>query len=509
MRVASKLGAAFTVLLILLGAAISYQIQTTRRVVSNAFAIPRIFTRLELTTSDQLEELDRMEEMASKLAVTGDYRYRAGLDDAYRAFDATLRLGNALPSAAAERVQRGKLIELWIPVASDVVALEAATATRSSTAEARLDTLLQRVQALRVQSRRVAAASRGVIRARLARSDADSREAERFSIGIAGAALLISVLVAFWIVRSIARPLGRLRQGTKVIAEGRFDYRLETDRDDEFAELARDFNRMTERLAELDRVKRDFVSGVSHDLKTPLASMQETNRILLDGVTGELSQKQRRLLELSLESGQRLSGMIGKILESARTEGGGGPERERRDLRELVRRSMQLATPALLERQVALRSDLAPEPVEIECDADRMLRVVDNLLENAAKFSPPGGAVRVGVRTAYTLPRGTPAADRQRLAPHVTGGVALLTVEDEGPGVRDQEKERIFERFYQAAGARKVRNHGVGLGLAICRQTVDEHGGAIWVEDAEPRGSRFVVALPHAAAPVAPEAIRR
>ncbi len=512
MRVATKLAAAFTLLLLLLGATIVYQVQTTRRVVSNAFSLPRVFSRMELSTADQLDELDRMEDMATKLAVTGYYQYRDPLDEAYRAFDATLREGNLLPSAPAERPERGRLIDLWIPVAGQVVALEAATAARDSAASGRLETLVGSIDQLRLQSRRVAEASRGVIRSRLERSVAAASDAERVSVGIALAALLLSIIVAIWIVRSIAAPLRRLSQGTRRIAEGRFDYRLDTSRGDEFAQLARDFNRMTEQLAVLDRIKTDFLSGVSHDLKTPLASMQETSRILLDGVTGTLTPDQRRLIALSLESGQRLFGMITKILEiSALDAGASSPVFQAHDLRELVRRALEMAAPTLLERRIDVTAELAAQPVIVECDADRMLRVVDNLIENAAKFSPPRSVVRVGVGQAYAVPPGTPVEGRRRLAPHAAGGIGLLVVQDQGPGVPNAEKDRIFERFYQADSGARTRNRGVGLGLAISRETVEAHQGAIWVEDADPAGSRFVVALPaaRAAAHTTRRAIRR
>src|SRR5690606_13042284 len=122
------------------------------------------------------------------------------------------------------------------------------------------------------------------------------------------------------------------------VARGRFGYRLAAGRDDEFAQVARDFNTMTVRLDELDRMKRDFVSKVSHDLKTPLASMQETIDVMLDEVAGPLSPKQRRLLELNYQSGERLYAMLGKLLDLSRLEAGVfEPTIERVDLRELIR----------------------------------------------------------------------------------------------------------------------------------------------------------------------------
>jgi signal transduction histidine kinase len=131
--------------------------------------------------------------------------------------------------------------------------------------------------------------------------------------------------------------------------------------------------------------------------------------------------------------------------------------------------------------------------------------VIDNLIENALKFSPPGGSVTVRVddwtEAGEQIPADRAAAFRWRGAPH---GAALLSVTDEGPGIPDAEKERVFARFYQTEAGRAARGRGVGLGLAICREIVSAHDGIIWVMDHEPRGSVFLVLLP-TALPVLPE----
>ena len=152
-----------------------------------------------------------------------------------------------------------------------------------------------------------------MIGARNRRSATAAREAERLSMLAAGGALLLSIVVSVLIVRSISDALRRLQAGTRIVAGGDFSYRLPITKQDEFSALARDFNVMTQRLGELDRMQRDFLSKVSHDLKTPLASMQETTRLMLDEVPGELNPAQRRLLRLSDQSGKRLSSMISTL----------------------------------------------------------------------------------------------------------------------------------------------------------------------------------------------------
>jgi len=166
---------------------------------------------------------------------------------------------------------------------------------------------------LQVQTQHMAEAAQAAMTRQLAESERAARSAEGFSWLAAFGALLLSVLLSALLIGSIVRPLERLTHGTREISAGRFGYRLDETGRDEFAQVAREFNTMTARLDELDRMKREFVSNVSHDLKTPLSSMQETTEVLLEELPGPLSDTQRRLLLLNKEGGQRLAGMIAKL----------------------------------------------------------------------------------------------------------------------------------------------------------------------------------------------------
>jgi signal transduction histidine kinase len=227
-------------------------------------------------------------------------------------------------------------------------------------------------------------------------------------------------------------------------------------------------------------MKRDFVAKVSHDLKTPLSSMQETTSAVLDGVAGPVSDIQRQLLALNLESSQRLSGMLSKLLDLSRLEARLEPAREIVDVRAVVSRALGLRSAVPTQNGPRVVVVEPSSPWIVRGDAQALGQVIDNLIENALKFSPPGGTVTV---------RG----ERHQ-------GALLLSVADEGPGIPDAEKERVFERFYQTETGRAVRGRGAGLGLAICREIVTAHGGRIWVSNNDPRGSVLQMILPAEAA---------
>jgi two-component system sensor histidine kinase GlrK len=304
-------------------------------------------------------------------------------------------------------------------------------------------------------------------------------------------------------VRSIREPLKHLIEGTRTVASGEFTYQLAATEGDEFAALAEDFNTMVRRLGELDRMKRGFVSHVSHELKTPLVAMQETNRLLLDGLPGPLNERQRRMLDLNLQGSRRLSAMIANLLDLARLESGGMRYDIRpHDLGALARDATAELEALAHERGVSFELDLPQPPVIVECDADRVTQVLVNLVDNAVKFSPQGRPVTVAVRLEPALPADTPRAFVAALGPARSSPFAAVRVADLGAGVPDSEKLRVFEKFRQAHAGSKRAGAGVGLGLAISAEIVRAHAGTIWVADNHPSGSVFVVLLP--VAPPAP-----
>lgn len=339
-------------------------------------------------------------------------------------------------------------------------------------------------------------ASRRSAGARVADSAEAASRARAAAWGVTALALAAGLVLAFAVAASVARPLRRLGRGTRELARGDFAHRVPPSGGPELAALARDFNAMADHLGELDRLKRDFVSAVSHDLKAPLASMQETTSLLLDGAPGALDDDQERLLRLNLASGERLGEMIGDLLEVARLEAGAVElELEPEDLGEVSRRAVEAAGGLLEARRVEVALEVPGDPVPVDADTALLVRAVWNLLSNAARFSPAGSRLDVRVRTFATA-REVAAVFRR--PPEDAGGpLAALEVRDRGPGIPDQDKERVFDRFHRVDPDRRGVQ-GTGLGLAIARGVAEGHGGNLWVEDASDGegGSRFVLLLP-------------
>ncbi len=276
------------------------------------------------------------------------------------------------------------------------------------------------------------------------------------------------------------------------MASGDFGHRVEETGPPEIASLAVAFNDMARKLGELDAMKRDFLSNVSHDLKAPLASIQEATQLLLDQDSERLTSEQLNLLRLNIQSAQRLKGMIGDLLDVAQLEEGSVQfDFEPVDLIGCCEQALQQSGGVLAAKQIVVERGWATDGLLVEADPPMLLRALSNLISNAAKFSPEGATIRLAVRRR---PAGGEADGEERQALR-DRAAALLTISDEGPGIPPEDRERIFERFYRSSAHRRYGT-GTGLGLAISHSIIDRHGGRIWVDAATTGGSVFSVLLP-------------
>jgi signal transduction histidine kinase len=228
---------------------------------------------------------------------------------------------------------------------------------------------------------------------------------------------------------------------------------------------------------QLERQRDEFFSSVSHDLRTPVASIKAAVGVVLANEPPNMPPQLHRLLGNIDLAADELAGLIEDLLEIARLQAGRVELwRSDVDLRELVERAARGIEPLVHARGQNLALEVPEQPVRAPVDAERFGRVLKNLLGNAQKYGREGA--RIGVRLEH-------GPDAVRLA-----------VTDDGPGIPQAEQERIFERFYRTAAPRAEGPVGSGLGLPIARALVELHGGRLWVESVPGQGSTFYVSLP-------------
>jgi signal transduction histidine kinase len=236
------------------------------------------------------------------------------------------------------------------------------------------------------------------------------------------------------------------------------------------------------------QVQRDFLANVSHELKTPLTSIQGFAQAIQDGAAGD-SASIRKSATIIYDEATRMNRMVGELLDLARIETGQiVMRREAVQLDQLLPNVIERLALRAQEGGVALSADITAGLPAIVGDGDRLAQVFSNLIDNALKHTPSGGKVTVAARLisgSSAVKRGKPLA-----------GVEI-TVADTGAGIPPEDLSRIFERFYQVDKSRvKSRTGSLGLGLAIVREIVTAHGGTIHAESIVGLGTKFVVWLP-------------
>jgi signal transduction histidine kinase len=296
---------------------------------------------------------------------------------------------------------------------------------------------------------------------------------------------LLLIALGIWLGRSVARPLRRTVGAATSVAAGDFDVRLDEHRRDEFGELGRAFNAMTTSLAvsrdelvsradsleQAEKHKSELISMVSHEVRTPLASILGFTRLLLERDLSEADRQ--RYLQIVDAEATRLAGLVSDFLDARLIEEGQfAMRRELFDIRALVLEQAELTLAHDEEHQLAL--EVRDTPLLVDADRSRLAQVVANVLSNAVKFSPAGGTITVGATQA--------------------NGSARIWIDDEGTGIDPEHRAQIFEPFYRG-GATAAGIPGTGLGLAVSRRIIEAHGGRIGF-DALAAGTRFWIEMP-------------
>jgi two-component system, OmpR family, sensor histidine kinase VicK len=228
----------------------------------------------------------------------------------------------------------------------------------------------------------------------------------------------------------------------------------------------------------LERMKDEFISTVSHELRTPLTSLRASLGLIASGSLDKRPEKQRQMIEMAIGNCDRLVRLVNDILDFDRGEKGRlALKRESIEPVDLLRRAADVAHTDAAQLHIGFRFETEPAPVW--ADEERVLQVLNELVSNALKFSPPETVIRLAAH-----PFGT--------------SEVCFTVEDQGRGIAAEKLDRVFERFQQGDASDSRALGGTGLGLALCRSIVEQHGGRIWAESTPGQGSRFHFTLPAA-----------
>lgn len=289
-------------------------------------------------------------------------------------------------------------------------------------------------------------------------------------------ALLLSLVVAFFFARWIADPLQKVVAAARAMPSAEIKP-VEIGGPHEVQELTRAFNSMVARTQASQRSQRDFVANVSHELKTPLTSIQGFAQAMLDGTADSEEARQKAAQVIYDESG-RMHRMVLDLLDLARLDSGTADiTMSPVKMSALLNAVAEKFAPQSTRTGVRIQVEAAADLPSITADGDRLAQVFTNLVDNALKFTPSGGSIL--------------------LQASMLDGEMRVAVTDTGAGIPAEAQKHIFDRFYQADPARKGgAKHGAGLGLAIASEIVQAHGGRISVRSRQGEGATFEVFLP-------------
>jgi signal transduction histidine kinase len=291
--------------------------------------------------------------------------------------------------------------------------------------------------------------------------------------GLTGLAAVLLAAGAGWLVsRRLSRPVIALTAATTRVAEGDLRTRAEIRQADELGRLATAFNHMAERLEGLVNTLRRFVADAAHELNTPLAILHTDLELL---IASGPEPRQRQLADRILVQAQRLEALVGGLLDLSRLESDSESSSSvSLDLTALAQKAAERYAAQAEQAGLAFDLDIQGDsPILIQGNSEQITRAVGNLLDNAIKFTPAGGRVRLVIGQA--------------------DGWAKLSVEDTGIGIPAEDLPELFQRFHR--GRNTSAYPGSGLGLAIVRRIVERHGGRVTVESPS-EGTRFIVWLP-------------
>ena len=292
---------------------------------------------------------------------------------------------------------------------------------------------------------------------------------------ICGFAILNIVIISAVLVRinlkNIFRPIEQINEATKKVALGEYDIELESKREDEIGELTNNFNKMTHGLKSTENLQKEFINNVSHEIKTPVSSIEGFAKFLKDK---NLTQEEREeYANIIIEEAKRLENLTGKILKLSKLNNQEIiTNKQEIEVAEQIRKAISLLEPKWSKKDIKINVSL--EEKIFLGDEDLIFQVWVNIIDNAIKFSNEGGSIDIKV--------------------YEKDGNINVEIKDRGIGMKEEELEKVYDRFYQID--RSHSKEGSGLGLAIVKRIVELSEGKIEIKSKENKGTTVIVKLP-------------
>ena len=286
--------------------------------------------------------------------------------------------------------------------------------------------------------------------------------------------IILAFIAVLYITERITRPIAEMTKTVRRFSKGEYDAHITNISDDEVGELAKSFNKMADAMNTLEESRQSFVANVSHELRSPLASMRGFLVAMQDGTIPPESYG--KYLALVIDENMRMTEMVNELLDMARIDSGGEKilSPETFDMAEVVRTTALTFEARANNKKIEIRMLFANEHEYVVADKGQIIHVLRNLIDNAIKFTPEGGMIMIIVSEYRQILR--------------------VTVKDSGPGIAEQDMPHIFDRFYKAEKAHtRSSGSGTGLGLAIAKKIIDAHGQDIYVTN--DNGASFTFTL--------------
>lgn len=445
----------------------AYAQQQLARQTRSAIATTVDVTR---TTRQLSEDLSALQRAAGQYYVLQDPQLLLGMRDAHKAVREALQALLAMPFDAADH----RRIE---SLGRDEAALYQQLQGAGPADLPRFDAFAPRFDALGRSSDRIVAAGNALVDQQMRALGQQSRNLRAALLAQAGAAVLFSLLIAALLSWLLARPVRHIDHAIRLLGAGDLQPQPAVRGPRDLVQLGEQLDWLRRRLREIDEQKQRFLRHVSHELKTPLASLREGVELLLDGVAGPLAPQQREIGMIMRGNARDLQQRIENLIDYSRAQRRLDPLVSAGvDLRELLLALVRRNELGLRAKHLLV--DLEGSVPPVHADRGKLDTLFENLLINAMRFSPAAGRIRVLLRDE--------------------GDAVTISVADQGPGVAEQDRAHLFEPFFQGMRQPAAAAPGNGLGLAIAQEYAALHGGQIRLcDNSDGVGACFCVRLPH------------